>query len=1022
MTNSLPPTFVVYAFSNLLSAFCFVALALVVFLYHREFPRNQLFALWCISVSVWAFGIYEHTLAISAQSAMFWGRVLNASAALIPVFFLDFILRFLDSPKRYWLQAAYLVGVAIAVLALYPTDLLIREVSPVGEFRFYPKAGVAYPIYALFFVLCAGYGFYKLWAASRVAIGLRRNQVRYLLVAAAIGFSGGCTTFLPVFDVPVFPYGNYGLVLLGGAIIAYAIVRHRLMDISVVVNKGLAYAILLGTIVVATSIGAVLSNRATAHSVPPLLAGTLFLICGLWVLFNNARAVTNVTFALLCGAACVWLFGFFMVYSAAKRIDALLWEKIVYVGVVYIPAFSYHFCRSLLGQGTKDRWIGRNYLVSTAFLLMVPTSLIVDGQYSHYWGNYPKAGVLHPLFLLYFLAVSCAALYALFKGYQVTSRLASAHASQLKYTFGALFIGFASSADFLQSYGFGFYPLGYLFAGLSVTVVGYTIVKYRLMEVTLVPTGPNAVLSIKLLSLIPAYLVILLIIVLFTGTTNYLLAGVLFATFVGVAGVLNNLQQAVERAVGQTLFRDRYDAYDTLVQFSKSLVTILELRALTKEIVLTLARVMNIRTASLYVLDKEKGVYTRAAFQGLGPQQPESPLVVTPDNHLIHELVHGGAILVREELEYHRKDEASAQVLETLKQLDAEVCMPLLNKERLVGFCNLGHRTTRAMYSSEELSLLTTLAQHAAIAIDNALLYEDLRRSQLVMRRTDRLRSLETMAGGFAHEIRNPLTSIKTFIQLAPDRRDDAEFMEQFSQVVSEDVERIERLIQEILDYARYMTPKLTQEHLNDIVASCLYFVEVKASSKSIVIQKHLASDIPPVKLDRQQIKQVLLNLFINAMEAMGDRGGILTARTHLLARESGDPWVQIEITDSGPGIAPADLEHIFDPFYTTKHESGEREGTGLGLTIAHQIIQEHGGYIEVSSQVGQGTTFFVNLPANPPLAEWHGEGEEGSQAVRQVVPNPYLLPIAGSGRETLERAASEADDEETDFRRRKAS
>ena len=277
------------------------------------------------------------------------------------------------------------------------------------------------------------------------------------------------------------------------------------------------------------------------------------------------------------------------------------------------------------------------------------------------------------------------------------------------------------------------------------------------------------------------------------------------------------------------------------------------------------------------------------------------------------------------------------------------------------------------MYSSEELGLLRTLAQHAAIAIDNALLYEDLRRSQLLMRRTDRLRSLETMAGGFAHEIRNPLTSIKTFIQLAPERRDDVEFMEQFSQVVCDDVERIERLIHEILDYARYMTPKLTQENLNDVVSSCLYFIEVKASSKSIAILKDLEGDLPSVKLDRQQIKQVLLNLFINAMEAIDNGNGRLSVKTHKLIKLVNDPWVQIEIQDSGPGISPKDLEHIFDPFYTTKHASGEREGTGLGLTIAHQIIQEHGGYIEVSSEIGRGTTFFVNLPVNPPLDDWQG-------------------------------------------------
>src|SRR5438445_11411156 len=137
------------------------------------------------------------------------------------------------------------------------------------------------------------------------------------------------------------------------------------------------------------------------------------------------------------------------------------------------------------------------------------------------------------------------------------------------------------------------------------------------------------------------------------------------------------------------------------------------------------------------------------------------------------------------------------------------------------------------------------LALAAAIALDNAMLYEELKRSQSLVRRTDRLRSLETIAGGFAHEIRNPLTSIKTFIQLAPERKDDPQFIQEFSKVVLDDVYRIERLIQEILDYSRYMEPKLTDENLNDVVASCLYFIHVKADSHGIKIEKDLASDLP---------------------------------------------------------------------------------------------------------------------------------------------------------------------------------
>src|SRR5436190_406340 len=130
--------------------------------------------------------------------------------------------------------------------------------------------------------------------------------------------------------------------------------------------------------------------------------------------------------------------------------------------------------------------------------------------------------------------------------------------------------------------------------------------------------------------------------------------------------------------------------------------------------------------------------------------------------------------------------------------LEAELCIPLRNKDRMIGFMNLVHKANLNMYTQEDLSLLFTLAQNTAIALEHALLYEDLRKQKALIHRTDRLRSLETIAGGFAHEIRNPLTSIKTFVQLSPQRKDDPEFFGAFSAVVCEDVARIERLIQEI--------------------------------------------------------------------------------------------------------------------------------------------------------------------------------------------------------------------------------
>jgi signal transduction histidine kinase len=241
------------------------------------------------------------------------------------------------------------------------------------------------------------------------------------------------------------------------------------------------------------------------------------------------------------------------------------------------------------------------------------------------------------------------------------------------------------------------------------------------------------------------------------------------------------------------------------------------------------------------------------------------------------------------------------------------------------------------------------------------------------------------MAGGLAHEIRNPLTSIKAFVDLAPERKDDEQFLVRFSTVVKEDVFRIERLTREILDYAKPMEPFLKEEDLNEIVESCLYTLRIRPSHELVVVETDLSHGLPKVFADRQQLKQVLLNLLFNAVEAMLPMGGMLTVRTRKIVSDRAQDWVQVEVQDTGQGIEPEDVEHIFDPFFTTKHLSQEHEGTGLGLAIAHQIIQEHQGRIEVQSAKGKGTVFFVNLPS------YHSQPPSSVSSIHNVLPKSKL-------------------------------
>ena len=403
-----------------------------------------------------------------------------------------------------------------------------------------------------------------------------------------------------------------------------------------------------------------------------------------------------------------------------------------------------------------------------------------------------------------------------------------------------------------------------------------------------------------------------------------------------------------------------------VTRFSAELGAMTDLTAIGNRIIQELCRAGATTHGALFLLDREHECYRRISM--IGSVSPTlMPLTLAMGHPLLHHLLTTNRIVTRDDVTGHLQEaDAGGGAHAAMECLQVTRLVPHFIKDRLIAFSLLGTATPVAEEHARTTSVLAALAQIATNALDTIVLYEDLHRSHMLMKRTDRLKSLETIAGGFAHEIRNPLTSIKTFIQLAPQRKDDPEFIHGFSKMVLDDVYRIERLIQEILDYARYMEPKLTDEDFNDIVASCLYFIDVKADRQGIKIEKELAPDLPRVMLDRQQIKQVLLNLLLNAVDSMEKSGGRLRVQTRKLVKPGGTVWVHIEIKDTGEGIQETNLDHVFDPFFTTKHASGEHEGTGLGLTIVHQIIQEHHGQIRVESSVGVGTTFFVSLPALP--------------------------------------------------------
>ncbi|UCF31895.1 MAG: PAS domain-containing protein [bacterium] len=229
----------------------------------------------------------------------------------------------------------------------------------------------------------------------------------------------------------------------------------------------------------------------------------------------------------------------------------------------------------------------------------------------------------------------------------------------------------------------------------------------------------------------------------------------------------------------------------------------------------------------------------------------------------------------------------------------------------------------------------------------------ELKSLRMEVRRSERLAALGRLVAGMAHEIRNPLNSIRGFSQHLQGRLEPGSSERRSADTIVREVDRLNRVITELLDFSRPREPIMEHMDLNQVVRSMAGLVEREATSQGVKCVDELDQDPVYINGDEDAVKQLLLNLFLNAIQAMPD-GGVLTLKS-----DSGRTWSTLTVGDTGTGIHEEDQEKIFDPFYTTKEG-----GIGLGLSIAHRIVLDHDGEIRVQSSHGRGTEFIVRFPA----------------------------------------------------------
>ncbi|HXK62609.1 MAG TPA: ATP-binding protein, partial [Acidobacteriota bacterium] len=399
------------------------------------------------------------------------------------------------------------------------------------------------------------------------------------------------------------------------------------------------------------------------------------------------------------------------------------------------------------------------------------------------------------------------------------------------------------------------------------------------------------------------------------------------------------------------LFPSRVNYHDALQAFSERINSSATVDNLLEAVVDQAVQTIGVRRAAIFIRDDVGDQFVLRASCGMTSSIKTE---IEDQSPLVRRLASRGEQVLLDELPRLVSASQWHKLRQALSELDLALCVPLFLQKELVGILGLSEKENHEMFYVAELNILERVASETAFNLHY-------RRIQEEVQRKSRLVELGTIAAGIAHEIRNPMASIRTFAQLLPERKNDEEFHQQFSRVVMKDLDRINKVIETMLTFARTSPSVLCHYPPEELVEEAVLLVNPRFRDQKIeVIRNYQPTD--EIWVDKQRFLQVLVNLLNNAVDAVGPSGRIELSVRSRLNRTAPDAVV-IEIADNGPGIPRAIRHRLFDPFFTTK--SG---GTGLGLSISQKIVRDHGGVITVSSTEGKGSSFQVHLPLRQSL------------------------------------------------------
>jgi signal transduction histidine kinase len=704
--------------------------------------------------------------------------------------------------------------------------------------------------------------------------------------------------------------------------------------------------------------------------VSALVAAIVSVAIGGSVLLREPRRRSHVLFATFTFNLAAWSFMTFV----AKRYDSFDWVALAVA--VSLPATAQRFFQAFLGDEAGPPPLSKLTVVGAGvFYAALFISKFVEPVHKTVW--------FRGAFLAYvFVGLYLSVLY-LYARYRATpSRIEK---TRLLY----LVVGGIATvtASLLEALPHG--PrFGNVFIIIYLYFLSQNLVRYRLLDLKEV-VGRMLVLGLLVGSLSVIYLVL----------TNWVSADeyglFYFNTLLASATIvimIEPMRVRIEEYITRAMFRAKFELSQRIEMLRAELANVIDMRVLVPRVLAALEDSRRITHASIYLADPDGSGFELAGH--VGPR-PDARFDAIAHRAFFERLRRAGVITIEgieRELAARRplsneEQESLQLILRTLEQMNGSVALGFSSEDQVLGVLILRDERLREAYSTDEIELFRGVATSIGITLQNSQVYER-------MKERDRLAALGQMAAGLAHEIRNPLGSIKgaaQYLQPGQSAATTREGTREFLDIIIEEVNRLNKIVSQFLDYARPYRGEQRQLDVADVLKKTLaLFAKEAEGHGKVEIITDFAAGMPPVRADAEQLLQVFLNLSLNALQAMpgGGKLWISTALRRSTRRGATAAFLEVRFRDAGVGIPAGDLKNLFIPFFTTKEK-----GTGLGLPISQRIIENHGGTIEVRSQPGEGATFTVLLPIEADAYAAYLEAARAAEAARRGPPPPMLPP-----------------------------